>query len=175
MQEFLNPITILNNLELREDMAAVDLGAGSGGWVIPLAKRLKYGKVYAVDILEEPLSALKGRANIERLANILTVRANVESESGIRELNEKSADLILMTNLLFQLEKKERVFNEAKRILKSGGNVLIVDWKAGSPLGPRTGIVSIEEVKKLAKKSGFKFEKEFPAGTYHYALVFSNS
>jgi len=74
MQEFLNPVSVLNNLELQEDMVAVDLGAGSGGWVIPLAKRLKYGRVYAVDILEEPLSALKGRANIERLMNISTIR-----------------------------------------------------------------------------------------------------
>ena len=47
---FLNPQEVLNHLELEGDMVAADFGSGSGGWAIPLAKRLKFGKVYAIDI-----------------------------------------------------------------------------------------------------------------------------
>ena len=55
---FLNPQQIINNLSfLDPHMVACDIGSGSGGWTIPLAKKLDNGKVYAVDIKEEALSA----------------------------------------------------------------------------------------------------------------------
>lgn len=174
MEGFLNPNEILEKLELREDMAAVDFGSGSGGWVIPLAKILKEGKVYAIDILEEPLSVLKGRAQIEKILNITTIRANIESEEGLK-LADNSCDLVLITNLLFQIEEKEKVFSQAKRILKPGAKILVVDWKADSPLGPKEGRVLAEDVKKLAKKFNFAVKKEFPAGAYHWGLILSNS
>ena len=82
-----------------------------------------------------------------------------------------SADLVLMTNLLFQAGKKKEIFEEAKRILKSSGKILVVDWKENSPQGPQEGRISEKEVKKMAENLGFKLEKEFEAGIYHYGLV----
>ncbi len=170
MEGFLNPNKVLNNLALREDMVAVDFGCGSGGWVIPLAKRLEEGKVYAVDILEEPLSVLQSRAKLEKLSNIETIRANVE---GGTSLASNSVDLVLITNLLFQIEDKKAVFSEAKRILKKGGEILVVDWLPKVPLGPKKGRVSIDSVKKMAKDIKLKLKKEFTAGACHYGLVFT--
>ena len=169
MEGFLNPNKVLNNLALREDMVAVDFGCGSGGWVIPLAKRLEEGKVYAVDILEEPLSALQGRAKLEKVLNIETIRANVERETS---LASNSVDLVLITNLLFQIEDKKAVLLEAKRILKKGGEILVVDWLPEALQGPREGRVSPDEVKKIAKNLNLKLEKEFRTGIYHYGLIF---
>jgi ubiquinone/menaquinone biosynthesis C-methylase UbiE len=171
MEEFLNPLKILTELKLKEDIIACDFGSGSGGWTIPLAKILENGKVYAIDILEEPISALNSRIVLEKLANIQTIRANVEDKNG-STLAESAVDLILMTNLLFQTEDKGAVFSEAKRILKRGGKVLVIDWKLNSPFGPNEGRVSAEEVKKIAKNYGLKLEKEFEAGVYHYGLIF---
>ena len=68
--EFLNPKEVLQTIPLKQDMVACDLGCGSGGWAIPLAKTLNKGIVYAVDILEEALSALGGKVEIEKLVNI---------------------------------------------------------------------------------------------------------
>ena len=65
MEGFLNPSEVLESLELRKDMIAADFGCGSGGWVIPLAKKLEEGKVFAIDILEEPLSALRAKIKLE--------------------------------------------------------------------------------------------------------------
>jgi len=56
-EEFLNPKSIIKeHLTIKPGMVAVDFGCGSGGWTIPLAELLEHGRVYAVDILEEPLS-----------------------------------------------------------------------------------------------------------------------
>lgn len=174
MEEFLNPEQALKQLDLKEEMTAADFGSGSGGWAIPLAKILKEGKVFAIDILEEPLSALKGKAEILNVSNIETIRSNIEKDNGSK-LEDNSVDLALITSLLFQAEKKEQVFKEAKRILKKGGKVLVVDWKPDSSLGPKEGKILPEEVKNIAKKIGFVAEREIAAGAYHYGLIFIKS
>jgi len=169
---FLNPSQVLNQLKLSRNMTAVDFGSGSGGWVIPLAKKLDIGKVYAIDILEEPLSALISKSRQEKITNIRTIRSNVEKKKG-STLYDASVDLVLMTNLLFQANDKKEVFLEAKRILRDGGKILVVDWKEDSPLGPEQDRISKEAVKKIAEEAGLKVEKEFKAGKSHYGLVFS--
>jgi ubiquinone/menaquinone biosynthesis C-methylase UbiE len=171
MEGFLNPNQALGHLKLKSDMTAADFGCGSGGWAIPLAKRLEDGTVYAIDILEEPLSALRSKMNLEKIRNIRTIRSNVENKNG-STLPNSSVDLVLMTNLLFQIEDKKAVISEAKRVLKNGGKILVVDWKEDSPQGPEKGRVSEKEVKKITEDLGFDLEKEFEAGIYHYGLVF---
>ena len=169
MEGFLNPTETLRQLKLRENMIAADFGCGSGGWVLPLARKLKEGKVYGIDLLEEPISALKVRANSENLFNIETILADVEESLSLRD---NSIDLVLMTNLLFEVEDKKKVFLEAKRVLKPKGEILTVDWLPDAPLGPKQGRISSEEIKKIAEEAGLKLKKEFEAGAYHYGLIF---
>ncbi len=168
MEGFLNPQEVLKELKLKEDMVAADFGCGSGGWVIPLAKKLEEGKVYAIDILEEPLSALKAKAKLEKIVNIATIRADVEK--GVNILDE-SIELVLMTNLLFECQDKKSVLAEGKRVLEKGGKILVVDWKKDNPLTKEIEKVSFQEVKKIAKELDLKLEKEFEAGAYHYGLI----
>jgi len=174
---FLDPEKVLAQIELNRNMIACDFGSGAGGWVIPLAKRLRKGKVYALDIQEEMLSALKGRANLERVFNIEMILCDLERPKGLK-LKDNSIDLVLMTNLLFQIENKKQIFKEAKRILRGGGEILVVDWMPPihhpekTSFGPKKR-VSPEEVKKMAKEMGLKLKKEFVAGDYHYGLVFT--
>ena len=168
MEGFLNPEEVLKQLDLKESMTAADFGSGSGGWVIPLAKKLDGGKVYAIDILEEPLSALRARTKLEKIFNVETISADIEE--GV-DIFEGSCDLVLMTNLLFQVEDKKKVLEEGKRILKPGGEILIIEWKPEAPLGPKEGRISAEEVKETALDLNLTIEKEFDAGAYHYGLV----
>ena len=170
MEGFLNPNEILRQLKLKKGMTACDFGSGSGGWAIPLAKILEEGKVYAIDILEEPLSALRAKAKLGKIFNIEIIRADIEKGA---KLLKESCDLVLMTNLLFQCEDKKMVLEEGRRILKPGGKILVVDWKTTSPMGPEKGRVSTEEVIKIAEELDLKVEKEFEAGAYHYGLIFT--
>src|SRR4030042_3324590 len=114
--DFLNPEKVLEKLDWKEDMTAVDFGCGSGGWVTPLAKKLENGKVLSLDILEEPLSALRAKAKLFKLENIETIKADVEKGTS---LANESQDLVLITNLLFECKDKNKVLEEAKRALKS--------------------------------------------------------
>ncbi len=172
MSDFLNPEEVLGQLDLKEDMVAADFGCGSGGFVIPLAKILKEGLVYALDVQGDPLSALKSRAQMENLLNIRVTRCDLEKPRG-STLSDSSLDLVLISNVLFQAEDKNAIISEADRVLNSGGKLLIVDWSPKASQGPTEERISPEEVKKIAEKFNFKLEKEFEAGAYHYGLIFT--
>ncbi len=168
--EFLEPEKVLKTLELKENLICADFGCGSGGWVIPLAKILKKGKVYAIDVLEEALSALKGKIRFEKLDNIEFILANVEK---VVPLSDESCDWVLMTNLLFQCEDIEKVLKEGKRVLRKGGKILIVDWIKDNPLTKEIEWLDFEKVKKIAERLNLNLEKEWQVGEYHLALIFS--
>lgn len=171
MEGFLDPNKILNELELREEMMAAEFGCGTGTFTILLAKRLKEGRVYGLDIQGEPLSALKGRAKLEGVLNIQTIQCDLEEEGG-STLPDEFLDLVLISNMLFQTENRKAVVKEATRVLKKEGRILIVDWKEDSLLGPKEGRISSQEVKNVAEELGLKLEKEFEAGSFHYGLLF---
>jgi ubiquinone/menaquinone biosynthesis C-methylase UbiE len=168
MESFADPKKILEQLSLSERMTAADFGCGSGGWTIPLAKLLEKGKVYAIDVQGEPLSALRARANLEKVGNIEIVVADVEKGT---PLASASVDIVLITNLLCQCYDKTGVMAEAKRVLKPGGKVLIVDWEKDNPLTPCLEKVDFDNLKFFAKSHNLKIEKEFEAGNYHSALI----
>jgi len=168
MEGFLDPNEVLKKLKLKEGMKAADFGSGSGGWAIPLAKILEMGKVYALDVSEEALSALKSKAQTEKVSNIETIQVDVEKGTN---LPDEMADLVLLTNVLFECYDKHGVMAEAKRVLKPGGKMLIVDWIKDSPLTGEIEKVSFENIKYFAKEMKLKEESEFLAGSYHLALI----
>jgi len=165
---FLNPIRVLDKINLRKDFTVADFGSGSGGWVLPLAKRIKEGTIYAIDIQGSPLSVLEKKAKEEELFNVKTIRADVEQGS---QLPDGSCDLVLMTNLLFAVKDRKKVLKEANKILKEGGHLLVVDWEKESPMKV-ANLISSNEVGLIADKIGLDLVKELPAGIYHWGLVF---
>lgn len=170
MDNFLNPQKVLEEFELKSTMTAADFGCGSGGWVIPLARKLEDGVVYAIDILDEPLSFLEAKLEFDKIRNVKLIKANVEKKKG-STLPDSFVDLVLMTNLLFQCKHKKDVLLEGKRILKQGGMILIVDWIKDNPLTKEIEYVSFDEIKKIAKELDLKVQKEFEAGSYHKGLT----
>ncbi|MDP2741392.1 MAG: class I SAM-dependent methyltransferase [bacterium] len=172
MEGFFNPEEILKELELREDMTAAEFGTGAGIFAILLAKKLKQGRVYGLDIQEEKLSALKNRAALEKVENIITIHCDLEAVKGSTFQNN-FLDVILICNVLFQAEDKGAIIKEAKRVVKLGGQVLIIDWNDNAPFGPKEGRISAIEAKKIAEEAGLSLKKEFKAGAYHYGLLFT--
>jgi len=169
---FLQPGLILDQLTIRDNIAIADFGCGHGYFSLPLAKRVSQGKVYALDVLEEALQAVKSRAEIEKVSNIETIRANLEVVGGSK-LDDQSIDLVVLANILFQSQKKEEILKEAKRALKKNGQLVIIDWLAGSSLAPKEGwFISKEEASQLAEDQGLSLVKELAVDKQHYGILF---
>jgi len=88
-------------------------------------------------------------------------------------LEDESVDLLISVNTLHEFGDKERMIKEMRRVVKVGGELLIVDFKREETgFGPPVKIrVSKDRAVKLFENLGFGFlrEKELP---YHYLLVF---
>jgi len=168
---FLNPNKILDELDIKGNMIVADFGCGSGGFTIPLAKKIDEGLVYGIDIMESPLSVLKSRTRLENINNIKIIKTNLESPRG-STIEGGSVDMVFIPNVLFQVDNKSAIILEAIRILKNSGKLIIIDWLTKATQGPEEGRISKEEVIRLATDQGIKFEKEFDAGKYHYGLIF---
>lgn len=165
MSDFLNPLKVIEKLSLREEIDVADFGCGSGGWVIPLAKKIKNAKIYAIDILEPALSALKSNAEMEKVYNIRTIRCDVER--GV-DLKSESIDLVIASNLFFQVEDKEAVIKEALRILRKEGEIIVVDWIIKEDNAE-------SKLRKKIEENGFKFIKEIEAGKSHFANLYEKT
>ena len=171
MSDFLNVDDILTHLNLKDTMLACEFGCGSADFTMALAKKLSKGKVYAMDIQEEKLSALQSKLTLAKLNNVVMVLCDLEAPSG-STLPDNYLDVVLIPNMLFQTQNKYDIIKEGQRILKSGGQLLIVDWLKAGPFSPREGMVSPSQIKEIAKDLGLFFRKELASGDYHYALLF---
>ena len=160
---FLNPDTTVDEWDVRPGEVVADFGAGSGFFSVALAKRVGYsGKIYALDIREEALEAIRSRAKSFRLLNIDAIKVDLEHERG-STLKNDTMDKVIISNILFQAENKKNIIEEAYRILRPEGLAIVIEWKEK---------VKKEETERLFEFTGFKKHKEFGAGSHHYGIIF---
>jgi len=171
---FVDPEDVLDQLVLGEGRTVADLGAGSGAYVLPSARRVgDSGKVYAIDIQKNFLDKIKNDAKQARLTNVEVLFGDIEERGGT-ELTDNSVDVAILSNTLFQLEEKAEAAREIHRILEPGGRVLVVDWSDSfGGIGPvADAIVLQEEARDIFERNGFAHERDIKAGEHHYGMVF---
>lgn len=170
MTEFLNPQQLVNQLNIKQGMKIADFGCGSGNITIALARLVgSDGEITAIDVLKSALESVKSRAETENLSNIKLTRANLEI-LGSSKLADESMNLVLLANILFQSPNQPAIIQEAERVVKKNGRIIVVDWRPDAKFGPKTPFrTSKEEIRKIVS---LNFEKEIPAGDYHFGLIF---
>lgn len=173
---FSNPEHSIEQFGLSDGMVVADLGAGSGHYSIAAARAVApRGKVYALDVQKDLLERLKKHAVQQQVRNIDVLCGDLEHLGGSK-IREFSCDAAIASNILFMLEDRKAFLVEARRILKSGGKLLLVDWSASfSGMGPHADhVIYKDDAMKLALSAGFTFEKEIDAGSHHYGIIFRN-
>jgi ubiquinone/menaquinone biosynthesis C-methylase UbiE len=172
---FSEPRSNILHMGLRDGMKVADLGAGSGHYSLAAAAAIgNSGRVYAVDVQEDVLKHLKDSGHRAGRNNIETVWGNIEKSGGTK-LREQSVDAVILSNTLFQVEYKEGVVKEIKRIIKPGGKLLVIDWAgAYGGMGPAPHhVVTEHQAEELFITGGFYKAKDFRAGPHHYGILFT--
>jgi ubiquinone/menaquinone biosynthesis C-methylase UbiE len=141
---FTDPIKNVEQLRVRLGSFVADLGSGSGHYAMALARAVgDKGKVFAVDIQKDLLTKLKVEANHSGVSNIDTIWGDVEKIGGSK-IKSDYIDDVVISNLLFQVKEKEILAQEAQRILKKDGRLLIIDWSDSfGGLGPKPDSVVV--------------------------------
>lgn len=172
---FVDPVHVMREIGVHVGSRVADIGAGSGAYALALGKIVgDEGRVYAIDVQKDMLTRLSNEASKRGLKNIDTVWADMD-RSGGSKLADHSVDLVLFSNVLFQLEAKDIALLEARRILKPGGTCAIVDWSDSfNGMGPhKDEVVTADRAKELALAAGFTLKRDFIAGAHHYGLIFT--
>jgi ubiquinone/menaquinone biosynthesis C-methylase UbiE len=165
-----DPKEILTEIGLMPGMVFVDLGCGDGYFAIPAALMVgQEGKVIAIDIDEDAIGRLRQQAVEEGLGQLSAeVRAAEETIAC-----EGCADFVFFGINLHDFADPAQVIRNAKRMLRPGGRLVDLDWKAepmpfGPPLEKRFALV---KARQLIESAGFHVTSVAEAGPYHYIII----
>lgn len=162
-------------MHLEKGMTVADFGTGSGAYALALARAVgAEGKVYALDVQKDLLAKFRTQAHQAGVRNIEVMWVDLDALRGAK-LGDHSVDAIVVANVLFQSEHKENFLREAHRILRPGGELLLIDWSDSfSGMGPYPGHVMKEgAAKELLGRAGFTHKTSFFAGSHHYGLLYT--
>ena len=169
-----DPYQLFEKVQLHEGMHIADFGCGRTGHVVfPSSPIIGInGVVYAVDILKDVLESIRRRAAIEAIHNVETIWGNLEKAGGVL-VAPKTLDVGFFVNVLFHFDNYEVPLNEAARILKEKGKIVVLDWvKKLSNLGPEDSeMVDFEKIKSWGLKNNFVVQEDFNISPYHRCLI----
>ena len=155
-------------------MRVADFGSGSGAYVLAVAQHLKgSGHVFAIDIQKDLLRRTKNEAEKAGYKNVEVLWGDLEAPNGSK-IADNALELVLISNLLFQVDDKRAIIAEAKRVLRPAGRLIVIDWSESfDGMGPhQDDVVKKTDVLNLARSVELSFVEEFEAGAHHYGLIF---
>lgn len=83
-------------------------------------------------------------------------------------------DVVIVASILHEVKNREAIIKNAYALLKTGGLLVAVDWKAEhSPFGPAMEKrISEHDLRAILEQSGLRHMKDLNGDLYHYAMVF---
>lgn len=156
-----NPQLIAN---IKKDETVIDLGSGGGFDCFLASKKVGIkGYIIGVDMTYEMINKSRTMAKKYRYKNVDFRLGEIEN----LPVADNTADVIISNCVINLSPNKQRVYNEACRVLKKGGRIAISDivlireltneMKQDEKLycGWVTGASSVEELKIYLEKAGF--------------------
>ncbi len=171
---FVAPEAVASHFHIKPGDQVADFGAGSGFFLPALSARAgKSGRVYACEIQRPLVDAIAEKSRTENWFNVQVLWCDLEHAEGVA-IPEGSLDVGVLVNTLFLLEDKKTAVSEIARVLRTGGNLFVIDWtESFKGLGPRPDdVVDAAIATALFEQNGFVLEREFDAGEHHYGLAF---
>jgi arsenite methyltransferase len=155
----------------REGEVIADIGAGSGYFTFRLAHHVgDAGRVYAVDVSPEMVVHLNRRIRDLKLNNVVSILAAPDDPL----LADASVDRFFICDTWHHIENHTRYLGLLKKMLKPGGQLVIIDFKkAETPVGPPLEMrIDRDDLVKEMETNGFRLVTEHTFLPHQYFLVF---
>lgn len=165
------PQMVISRLGDLSDKVVADIGAGTGYFSMPLARKAK--KVIAIDIEQQFLDYINRRllnTPDRKSLNIETRLTNPDDP----KLAVAEADLVLIVNTYGYISNRVAYFQKVAKGLRPGGQVVVVDFKKEPlPVGPPTeDKLDATQVSAELDSAGFRTRSiDYTSLDYQYTLT----
>ncbi len=141
---------LIDALPLTPNSVVADIGAGTGYFSFPIAKRVPEGRVLAVDIQPEMLEIIRRRVAAGNVTNVETVLGTADDP----RLPSGEVDLILLVDAYHEFEDPRSMGLAMRDALRPGGKVVLVEYRGEDPAVP---------IKRLHKMTEAQAKREMSA------------
>lgn len=167
-REKMDPERLAAAMELSGSDVVLDIGCGTGFFAEPVAGRC--GRLIGLDHSEDMLNVFRGKESFKELSNVeLKLGDAMDPPVG-----DASCDVVFHACLLHEIKDVASFHAGIKRVLKPGGRLYAVDWRAmetggvGPPVDHR---VSAEMAMEWMRRDGFRDVRELEVYDYQYVIT----
>lgn len=114
---------IISMLKLTKTSKVADVGSHEGYFTIKLARAVKAGKVYAVDISKSKVEKLQEHLEERGISNVEVILGK-EDDPG---LPENALDAVLIVDTYHEMDHHANILQHIRTALKPGGRLLICE------------------------------------------------
>ena len=161
---------LIEALPLAPDSVVADIGAGTGYFAFPIARRVPDGRVLAVDIQQEMLDIIEARKAEGRVTNIDTVLSTPDNT----RLPEGQVDVILIVDAYHEFSDPLAMGRSMARALRSGGRLVLIEYRKEDPTVPIKPLHKMTEAQARREMAalGLEFERNDDFLPQQHFLVF---
>jgi cyclopropane fatty-acyl-phospholipid synthase-like methyltransferase len=161
---------VIARLKLKPGDRVADLGAGTGPFVVPFARAVPTGTVYAVEVDDGFLPMIREKARAAGVKNVQTVLGVFTDP----KLPAATIDLAFMHDVLHHIGDRPAYFRALTAYLKPGARLAIIDFHpARSPHQDQPALqVGKEQTRALLAGLGFTPIEDIPLFEEKWFLIF---
>ena len=161
---------LISRLPLKEDSVVADIGAGTGYFSFPVARRVPQGLVYAVDIQKEMLAFIDERREATGLDNVLSVLGDIRDPG----LPEGAVDLAFIVDAYHEFSHPREMGEALLKSLKPGGRLVLIEYRAEDRSVPIKPLhkMSEEQARREMTALGLEWEETQDYLPQQHVLIF---
>ena len=175
-----NPVALS---KIKQGDTVLDLGCGAGFDCFLASKKAgKDGKVIGIDMTEEMIKKARLNAKKMNIKNVEFILSEIEK----LPIDNNSIDIIITNCVINLTPDKTKAFQEAYRVLKRGGRLMVSDLVLAKDLpkeiknsveayvGCLAGAIKKKEYLRLIEQAKFKNVKVISESSYPVSSTFGN-
>jgi SAM-dependent methyltransferase len=144
----------IDRLPVQPDFVVADIGAGTGYFTFPIARRVPAGRVLAVDIQPEMLEIIEQRRRDLGVENVEAVLGSVDDPG----LPVAEVDLIFLVDAYHEFSHPREMGRAMFDALRPGGTLVLLEYRAEDPLVPIRPLHKMTEAQVRREMAALGFD-----------------